>query len=99
MSNFIKRIHVEIGKKKTTVSMDEALFNILEQRLPDNILSVRQWVQAQIKLMIANKTLSENERSSSVSRRLQANAIRLIAYPACDRCNQGSNSAPSEQPE
>jgi hypothetical protein len=85
MTDMIKRIHIEIGRKKTTISMDGTLFSILETRLPDNYSSVRQWTQAQIKQMIEDKLLSENDKSSSVSRRLQANAIRLIAYPAGDR--------------
>lgn len=74
----IKRIHVSIGNKATTVSMDETLFMYLEQRL-DNHLSVRQWVQSQIDEMVSDKVLSEHERASSLSRRIQSRAIHLIA--------------------
>ncbi|NVZ11733.1 hypothetical protein HW932_21020 [Allochromatium humboldtianum] len=74
----IKRIHVSIGNKATTVSMDETLFIYLEQRL-DKHLSVREWVQSQIDKMLSDKLLSEHERASSLSRRIQSRAIHLVA--------------------
>ncbi|BCU08342.1 hypothetical protein [Allochromatium tepidum] len=77
----IKRIHVSIGNKATTISMDETLFMYLEQRLArlDKHLSVRQWVQSQIDKMLSDKMLSEYERDSSLSRRIQSRAIHVIA--------------------
>lgn len=76
--NTIKRIHVSIGSKATTISMDETLFMYLERRL-DKHLSVRQWVQSEIDKMLSDKALSEHERASSLSRRLQSRAIHFIA--------------------
>lgn len=77
----IKRIHVHIGSKNTTISMDGTLHQHLERRVSDKHLSVRQWVQAQIDKMLSDKVLSESARAASVSRRVQAEAIRLIASP------------------
>ncbi len=83
----IKRIHVEFGKKRTTVSMDETLFNLLDNRLPDNYLSVRAWAQAQVKQMYDDKIINDKDKSTSVSRRLQALAIKIIASPCPNRKN------------
>ena len=74
----IKRIHVSIGNKATTVSMDETLFIYLERRLGKD-LPVRAWVQSQIDKMLSDNILSEHERASSLSRRIQSRAIHLIA--------------------
>jgi len=79
--NTIKRIHVHIGSKNTTISMDSTLHECLERRVSDNQLSVRQWVQARIDKMLSDKQLSESSRVASVSRQIQAQAIRLIASP------------------
>lgn len=77
----IKRIHVHIGSKNTTISMDGTLHQYLERRVSDKHLSVRQWVQAQIDKMLSDKILSESDRAASVSRRVQAEAIHLIVSP------------------
>jgi tRNA A37 N6-isopentenylltransferase MiaA len=77
----IKRIHVHIGRKHTTISMDPTLFAYLEQRLSDNHLSVRQWVQDRVDKMLSDGVIHEADRSASVSRRVQAAAIHLIASP------------------
>lgn len=77
----IKRIHVHIGSKNTTISMDATLHEYLRRRVSDNHLSVRQWVQERIDTMLSDKVLSETDRTASVSRRIQAEAIHLIANP------------------
>jgi len=83
-SENIKRINVFIGDRQSTISMDVTLYDILEERLqlPDKMLSVRQWVQRRIYAMAKDNILfTDGNKPYSLSRRIQADAIRLIADP------------------
>lgn len=91
----IKRIHVHVGKKATTISMDSSLHLYLDRCLVDKRLSVRQWVQLKIDKMLSDNTLSETTKTSSVSRRVQAEAIRLIASTCPDAPAPAAQQSPS----
>lgn len=85
--NDIKLIHVKFGNKRTTISMDGTLFDLLDQRLPENYLSIRQWAQEKVKEMYDLKIINDQDKSTSVSRRIQALAIKIVASPCPNRKN------------
>lgn len=74
----LKRIHVTVNARDTTVSMDLTLFEHLRVHCEQQGTTVKRWVQEYIdELLKASPRI--DRRSTSLSRRIQAQAIKVMS--------------------
>lgn len=75
----MKRVHVTVNERDTTISMDMALYECLRDQLVSDGLTVRRWAQGCIDQLLARYSFRQlNRRANGLSRRVQREAIRLI---------------------
>lgn len=79
INDYIHRPRVMLNGKRTSVSLDAILVNLMEKKLgsPEN---VQVWIQTTVNEMASSVT--DDKQSAGLSRIIQQKAIMLIADPA-----------------
>lgn len=78
INDYIHRPRVILNGKRTSVSLDAILVNLMEKKLgsPEN---VQTWIQATVNEIAAS--VLDDKQSAGLSRIVQQKAIMLIADP------------------
>lgn len=79
INDYIHRPRVMLNGKRTSVSLDAVLVNLMEKKLgtPEN---VQAWIQGAVNEIAAS--VIDDKLSAGLSRIVQQKAIMLIADPA-----------------